>query len=217
MYHSLLYSRSQSIIPSMPSIFFIRPDCIRSVLALSSLHLTSSTPTSCRILTTLPPSVYHPPNVLAGTDSTSYSMLHYLPESYITRYGWFAALFQYVAAGLLGDVSARPACGGSRIHQGSRDGHEDLGHDITLTRSDAGGQDRQRTPRRDGGTASGVLPPPAVHQACSGAHPGSMHWRTHLDLSSPTSSWMGSGRLYPDPSWRFRVRDILTSWSSTVR
>jgi hypothetical protein len=117
----------------------------------------------------LPSSVYHTPNVLAGTDSTSYSRLHYLPESYITRYDWFAALLQYVAAGLLGDVAARPACGWSRIHQGSRDEHEAVGYDITLTRSDVGGHDRQRTPRRGGGTEPDLLPLlPAVRRARSG-------------------------------------------------
>jgi hypothetical protein len=32
-------------------------------------------------------------------------MLHFLPEWYIIRYGWFAALLQYVPTGLLGDVA----------------------------------------------------------------------------------------------------------------
>jgi hypothetical protein len=95
----------QSIIPFFPSIFSIHPDSIRAVLSLSSGHLSSSTSTSYRILTNLPPSVYHPLNVLAGTDSTLYNRLHYLPEWYITRYGWFAALLQYVPTGLLGDVT----------------------------------------------------------------------------------------------------------------
>jgi hypothetical protein len=106
MHSDILIVRSiQSILPSIPSIFSIHPDCIRAALSLSSRHLSSSTLTSYRILTTLPPSVYHPPNVLASTDSTSYHRLHYLPEWYITRYGWFAALLQYVAAGLLSDVT----------------------------------------------------------------------------------------------------------------
>jgi hypothetical protein len=48
----------QSILPSISSIFSIHPDCIRLVLFLSSLHLSSSN--SHRILTNLPPSVYHP-------------------------------------------------------------------------------------------------------------------------------------------------------------
>jgi hypothetical protein len=61
--------------------------------------------TSYGILTNLPPCVYHPPNVLAGTDPTSYSRLHFLPECHITHYGWFTALLQYVPTGLLGDVA----------------------------------------------------------------------------------------------------------------
>jgi hypothetical protein len=95
----------QSILPSISSIFSIHHDCICAVLSLSSLHLSSSTSTSYLILTTIPPSVYHPPNVCAGNDPTPYSMLHLLPEWYIICYGWFAALLQYVVARLLGDVT----------------------------------------------------------------------------------------------------------------
>jgi hypothetical protein len=42
---------------------------------------------------------------LACNGPTPYSRLHFLPEWHITHYGWFAALLQYVAAGLLGDVT----------------------------------------------------------------------------------------------------------------
>jgi hypothetical protein len=106
IHSDILIVRSiQSILPSIPSNFSIHLDYIGAVLSLSSLHLSSSSSTSYRVLTTLTPSVYHPLNVLAGTVPTSYCRLHYLPESYITRYGWFAALLQYFAAGLLGDVA----------------------------------------------------------------------------------------------------------------
>jgi hypothetical protein len=61
--------------------------------------------TSYGILTTLPPSVYHPLNVCADIDPNLYSMLHFLAEWHITHYGRFAAILQFVAAELLGDVA----------------------------------------------------------------------------------------------------------------
>jgi hypothetical protein len=112
--------------------------------------LSSSTSTSYQILTNLPPSVYHPLNVLAGTDSTSYNRLHYLPEWYITRYGWFAALLQYVAAGLLGDVAPYIKHAEEAVYiKGLETDSKLRGYDITLDRPDAGGQDRRSLDDQD--------------------------------------------------------------------
>jgi hypothetical protein len=99
--------------------------------------------TSYGVLTNLPPSVYHPPNVCAGTDPKSYSMLHFLVERYITHYGWFAALLQYVAAGLLGDVTQYAQHAEEAMcSKGLETDTKLRGYQITLDRPYVGGQDR---------------------------------------------------------------------------
>jgi hypothetical protein len=144
-------------------------------------------------------------------------MLHLLPERYITHYGCFAALLQYVAAGLLGDVakSAQHAEGAVYIKVPEMD--------TKLSGATSTSLD-QMLERKTVSTLFAEL---------EEQHP--VYYRLRLSVKpAPGTSWFdalanapgskfahvlvdGSGKLYSGLSWRFRVRDISMSWSSTVR
>jgi hypothetical protein len=147
-------------------------------------------------------------------------MLHLLPERYITHYGWFAALLQYVAAGLLSDVTQYAQhAEGAMCSKGLETDTKLWGYDIILDRPDAEGQDRHIHSRPFSTTRTGTRCTTSytcTPSTLSWALRGWTHCRTNLKLNHPRLPRIWSARLcrsLPSPSSRL---DTHTSWSSTA-